>query len=122
MYTVFDVKAGVYGTPFFSMRDELALRMFADIANNPDTMINRHPEDFTLYGVGEFDADNAELIPEKMRALGKASNFIVEQKPIVDSAKAGLTKEDVEYIFNAKMPMRPAPVKTGFFAGLFNGK
>lgn len=55
VYALFDVKAAVYGTPFFMQNDQMALRSFSDLVNEPGTMVQKHPEDFNLFGVGQFD-------------------------------------------------------------------
>ena len=57
IFTVYDSKAAIYGQPFYAVTDGIALRMFSDAVNNhsPDNALNRYPEDFTLYYIGEFD-------------------------------------------------------------------
>lgn len=59
MCTVYDVKAKVHGKllPFTTTAE--AIRAFGDAVRNPDTAINKHPEDFTLYHVGNYDEEKA---------------------------------------------------------------
>lgn len=54
-YTVFDRKSGVYHAPYFAVSDGAAVRSFADLANDPQTQVGRHPGDYVLYRIGEFD-------------------------------------------------------------------
>lgn len=61
IYSVFDVKSQLYGTPFFMLRDEIAQRAFADLVNDKSTMVSRHPEDFLLYKIGEFWDDSGNV-------------------------------------------------------------
>lgn len=52
-----DRAADVYGQPNFVLSIGSAIRSFADEVNNPreNNAFNKHPEDFDLYELGEFD-------------------------------------------------------------------
>ena len=63
MYTIYDVKADVYTTPFFLMNDEVAKRHVMSALQDPETTFFRHPADYTLYKVGEWDDQGAQLNP-----------------------------------------------------------
>jgi len=63
VFSVYDSKAEVYGTPIFFAAKGLATRAFDDQANKPDSPIFQHPGDFTLFQLGEFDQDSGQLIP-----------------------------------------------------------
>lgn len=54
-YSLFDSKAAVYGTPLFAVNDAMAIRSFKRLVNDPNTMVNSSPEDFSLYKIGTFD-------------------------------------------------------------------
>lgn len=74
--TVLDMVAGQYGRPFFAVSEGSALRGFADEVNsNTESMLYKHPSDFQLFMLGEFDDSNAqfELIsPPKLIVSGAA--------------------------------------------------
>lgn len=55
--SVFDSAAGLYGRPFFVAATAVAVRSFSDEVNNsaPENGFYRHPEDYTLYRLCEFD-------------------------------------------------------------------
>mgnify|MGYP000615718505 CR=1 FL=1 len=55
VYTIYDSKAELYCTPFYHRSKGGCLRMFQDMANDRNSQIGQHPEDFTLFEVGEFD-------------------------------------------------------------------
>lgn len=55
MYSLFDSKAAVYGTPFFMPNDATALRAFTELVNDRQSTVYKYPEDFTLFTFGEFD-------------------------------------------------------------------
>lgn len=61
MFTIHDAKAAAYNTPFFQPTHGLAERLFTDEANNPESAICKHPEDYTLFYLGELDQDTGTL-------------------------------------------------------------
>lgn len=76
MFSVFDSKAACYGTPFFMQREQMAIRSFSDVVNekgNPNNMYAKHPEDFSLVLVGEFDDDTCTFDSCKLTTLVTAS-------------------------------------------------
>lgn len=75
LFAVFDSKAACYGTPFFSPKEATAMRSFAQAANDPNTMVFNHPEDFSLFHLGEFDDVTGELFPSNPRNLGNAAGL-----------------------------------------------
>jgi len=64
LYSVFDSKAEAW-LPTFSMRtDGEAVRGFTDEVNRGGSGFNAHPEDYTLFRVGEFDQSLGTVLPE----------------------------------------------------------
>lgn len=61
-YCIYDNKSLSYGAPFFAPSDGSAIRSFTDLANDSQTMVGRHPRDFSLFCVGGFDDANALLV------------------------------------------------------------
>lgn len=59
IFTVLDHQAKAHIPPFFYPTEGLALRAFSDYCNNPDHPWGKHPEDYTLIGLGEYDEDSA---------------------------------------------------------------
>ena len=55
--SIFDLAAGVYSRPVYTTSKGMAIRSFKDEVNRvADTNdINRHPEDFALFLLGEWD-------------------------------------------------------------------
>lgn len=62
-YTLHDVKALTYSPPFFTSNDGVAKRMVADLVQDTNTTVGRHPADFRLYKAGTFDEGNGVLTP-----------------------------------------------------------
>lgn len=59
VYTVYDSKVQAYMRPFFQVSKGEALRSWIDAVNDGQTAMNKHPEDFTLFELGEWDDQSA---------------------------------------------------------------
>lgn len=55
MYTVKDVKAEVFLQPFFTSNLATATRMISDCLADTNHPFSKHPEDYALYQIGEWD-------------------------------------------------------------------
>lgn len=60
-YTLYDVKSLTYSQPFFAPTHGAAIRIVQDVANDMNTAIGRHPNDYVLYCVGGFDDQTSVL-------------------------------------------------------------
>ena len=77
IYCVYDEKAGAYLQPWFLPTDGMALRAFADCVNDGDHNFGRHPHDYSLFRVGEFDDATARIVsPEILKSMGNGVEFI----------------------------------------------
>ncbi len=76
MFSVFDSKCAAYMQPFFFNSRGQAIRAFTDLANNPETMIAKHPADFTLFAIGTYDDATAIVTGGNHVSLGKAIEFL----------------------------------------------
>lgn len=74
-YSIYDSKTNAFSTPFFTVNNATALRSFSDLANDPNSQIAKHAEDFSLHYIGSFNDDTGELIPDKPTNLGLASEY-----------------------------------------------
>lgn len=63
--------------PFVTQSTGLAIRTFADIANDEKHPIGQHPEDYTLFEIGTFDPQTAKIkMQEAKISLGTAIEHI----------------------------------------------
>lgn len=77
IFTIFDSKAEAYQAIFTARATGEAIRQFADMANDRETQIGRHPEDFTLFEIGEFSQDNGRIeAMETKRPLGTGNEYV----------------------------------------------
>lgn len=76
IFSIFDSKAKVFGVPFFMPSVGMAIRAFGDLVNERGSLVNKHPEDFTLFEIGKYD-DNLGLVEEvPVVSLGMAVSLL----------------------------------------------
>jgi hypothetical protein len=81
MFSVYDTKAEAYHQPFCTTTQSLAIRSFMDTANDESTSIGKHPADFTLFYMGEYDDHTASFNLEDTKiSLGVASEFVGKEQ------------------------------------------
>lgn len=64
-YSIYDCKSYIWHSPFFMTNDGAALRACTDLANDTGTMIGRHPADYTLWCVGEFNDQDGLMAAQR---------------------------------------------------------
>jgi hypothetical protein len=80
VYTIFDSASAAYMRPFFAQSDGQATRSFGDIANDKNHEIGKHPEDYSLWRIGTFDDNTAEINPETKACLATALELVALEK------------------------------------------
>ena len=77
IFSIRDSKAEAFNTPIFLATEGQAIRMFDYMCNKPDSTIAMHPEDYTLFALGEFNdiTGLVEALPTP-KSLGLAVEFI----------------------------------------------
>lgn len=81
LYCVFDRKSERYFPPFVVENDAVAERRFADILVDPQSVLSKHPQDYILYGVGEFDESTGECAPFEKGKVIVSQGFADEGRP-----------------------------------------
>lgn len=75
IFTIFDKKAVAYNQPFYYHQKGQALRALEDNVNQNDSPISKHPEDYALYKIGEFDDLSGEIHATKPEFIEEALNL-----------------------------------------------
>lgn len=75
MFSVFDQKAQAYLPPFFMHAEGMAIRSFGDCIEDPEHQFGKHPEDYTLYEIGEFDDSKGMVKPLPHHSLGNGVEY-----------------------------------------------
>lgn len=71
-FCLYDTKTGVYHVPFFFPHPALAIRAIGDLAGDQSTHVGRHPMDFALFHIGDFDDQTGVLSASTPVSLGTA--------------------------------------------------
>jgi len=74
IFAIYDEKSEAYLQPFFLDTIGQAIRAVVDTLNDPDHNFARHPSDYTLFHLGEFDNADATLTVNKT-CLGNLVEF-----------------------------------------------
>jgi hypothetical protein len=75
-YTIFDSKLEAYHQDYSLENDAIALRQFADMANE-ETQISKNPEDYSLWRIGSFETTSGELTAEVPTCIAKAHEHVL---------------------------------------------
>lgn len=106
IFSLHDGKAQMFQTPFFMPTLGMALRAFTDLCNEADTMVSRHPEDYCLYEIGEYDDADASfspLIPIKLVGTAQEFKKLRQDKPrpeYIDMSK--VMSEQAKEVINSR--------------------
>ena len=77
LYVIYDrvaesVQGGVHCFP----HDAVAVRFFRDVMDAPDTSLNKHPQDYDLLGIGQFDVSVPCVLPEVSRTILTGASIV----------------------------------------------
>lgn len=63
-FSIRDVQVGLYNRPYYMLSQGQAVRSFTDEINRPsdDNPMYKHPSDYELYWLGEFDEESGQFI------------------------------------------------------------
>lgn len=96
LYSVFDDKSATFTDPFVAITKGVAARWFLDSCEDERIPMSKHPEDYTLFDLGEWDEEkgvvhawpspvpvvNGKLaLAMKDRDRTAASEFMDDDKP-----------------------------------------
>lgn len=74
IFAIYDQKLEAYNRPFFLISDGVAIRAFQDEINNKESELSKHPDDYELYKIGEYNEETGEINPNlpQLIASGRA--------------------------------------------------
>ena len=77
IYAIKDQAIEAFSQPFFVQAQGQAVRMFMDESKNEQSQINRHPADFELWYLGEFDEQTGTITgATNIERVARAIDFI----------------------------------------------
>lgn len=90
-YAIYDTAAMVYMNPVLARTRGEAERVFEDLAQDANHPIGAHPEDYSLFYIGDFNDNTGELTNQinqclctGLEAVAKARNVKKDQLDIFD--------------------------------------
>lgn len=63
IYAVYDKKSVAFAPPFYYHQKGQALRAFEDAVNDPQSPLNKHPEDFQMFHLGSWNENLGIISP-----------------------------------------------------------
>jgi len=63
VFSIRDSKGEVFNTPFFQKTHGEAERSFRQLINDDKSMVNKYPDDFDLYYLGEYCDNTGKFKP-----------------------------------------------------------
>ena len=77
IFSIYDEASQAYMMPFFSPQNASAIRAIVTQLKDPNSMLARNPEDFTLYCVGAYDDQQGVLTTlEPSQLIGKIIDYL----------------------------------------------
>lgn len=61
IFSVYDVKAEIFQKPFTASKIGEAMRGFTDVVKDKNHALGQHPEDYSLFEIGNFDEKIGEV-------------------------------------------------------------
>lgn len=77
MFAVYDLKMNLFMSPYCGRNVDSGIRSFGDMVANPQAPFSKHPEDYVLYVVGEFDVEKGIVTAvSPIHVVSKALDFV----------------------------------------------
>lgn len=92
IYGIYDnVSRTLAGPLHIFPADAAAVRMFGDIASDPQTLIARHPQDFDLVRLGSLDEEGPNLVEQMPETILTGELWAATQKAAEDNSASNLS-------------------------------
>lgn len=75
IYSIKDIKVGVYNVPFFYQHDQQAVRQFMELCNDGKSMICKYPADFELWKLGSYEEESGTFREGKFSLMSGVAVF-----------------------------------------------
>lgn len=100
IFSIFDIKAHAYLSPFILPEADMAKRVFTDCVNDREHAFGKHPHDYTLFQLGAWNDHDAKYSLENSPVtLGNGLEFLEKDEDkrqatlgLVDLNKVGENK------------------------------
>jgi len=118
IFTVYDSAAKCYITPFLLPNEDMAKRSFSDAVNDFGHQFNKHPHDYTLYRLGNFNLVSGIIEADTPQAIGNAQAFKkyedhANNQMDIEDALQRTTQPQVEPVPPVSITKKPIEKKKG---------
>lgn len=79
LVAIYDTRAQEFAPPMAQHTMGTAERTFSDIANDPQSPVNKHPDDYQLHHIGYYDTTTGQIEGRPPELLCTARQFIQEK-------------------------------------------
>lgn len=80
IFSIYDSKAEAYFPPFFLPNKSMAIRQFGDMVTDDKYQTSKHPEDYTLFHLGQWNDNSSEHeLHKSIKSLGNGVEFVYNQ-------------------------------------------
>jgi hypothetical protein len=76
LFAIRDKNSEMFGQPMMHPNASVALRSFQDACNEKTSVLARHPKDFDLYCIGEYDVETGLLAAVDHTVIASATEFV----------------------------------------------
>lgn len=101
IYAIYDSAAAAFVQPFMMHNDGLAIRAFQDNVNaKEENNISKHPEQFTLFKLGQFDDKSAKYtLEDSPKSLAIGVELINDNEPRYSKCDLQVVKDELAKIY-----------------------
>jgi len=96
VFVIYDSKTETYQHPFLMLTKGQAIRAFTDTISDPKTQFAKHPADFTLFEIAEYDDQTGTYTMHKAHiSLGTALEHSQYSSPVTPIRDHKLAQQNV---------------------------
>lgn len=78
IYTLYDEKTEQHNKPFYFTTENECKRAMVTTVNSGDSLLQKYPGDYTLYHVGDFNTETAEIKSiAPIKLVSKLDAFVI---------------------------------------------
>lgn len=75
IYAIYDRAIEAFGQPIFVKAQGQAIRSFMDECKNPESQLHKHPADYDLHYLGEYDDSTGEIKQTTTERVARATDY-----------------------------------------------
>lgn len=81
IYNIYDKAAKAFGRPMAFTSHGIARRSFHDAVNDPQTEYSKHPGDYSIHYIADYDEDTGALQPVSMELISEGLALVENESP-----------------------------------------